>query len=53
MRITSEEKQEILDMYVSGKYHLTEIAEWIGCSYSTVRKIVGEWGYGKVKTNKL
>lgn len=40
MRLTEEEKIEITEMYSSGKYYLKEIAEWIGCSYTTVKRYI-------------
>ena len=44
MKLTEEEKDEIYSMYLSGKYYITEIAEWIGCSVSTVMVVVRKKG---------
>lgn len=40
MKLTEEEKNEIYSMYKTGDYYLKEIAEWIGCSVSTVMSVV-------------
>lgn len=40
MKLTESEKKEIYEMYLSGNYHLREIAEWIGCSIPTVIKVI-------------
>lgn len=40
MRITEEEKNEVISMYLSGHYYKVEIAEWMGISLSSVRKII-------------
>jgi transposase len=40
MLISDSERQEVIDMYLSGKYYNTEIAEWLGISISSVRKII-------------
>lgn len=42
IRLTREEKEEIYQMYKSGKYYLKEIAEWIGCSITTIKKVIHE-----------
>lgn len=42
IRLTKEEKDEIYQMYKSGKYYLREIAEWIGCSMTPIRKVIKE-----------
>ena len=44
IRLTKEEKDEIYQMYLSGKYYLKEIAEWIGCSSRTIIKVIKERG---------
>lgn len=41
-RLTPQEKDEIYRMYKSGKYYLREIAEWIGCSMTPIRKVIKE-----------
>lgn len=38
IRLTTLEKLEISVMAHSGKFTTREIAEWIGCCYSTVKK---------------
>lgn len=43
MRITEEEKAEIIAMWLSGEYYNTEIAKWMGVSLSSVRKITDEY----------
>ena len=42
MKLTIEEKTEIYVMYRSGNYHLKEIAEWIGCSIPTIKRVIKE-----------
>lgn len=39
-RLTAKEKQEIYQMYLSGKYYIREIADWLGVSYSTIQKYI-------------
>ncbi len=52
MRLTKEEREEIIKMYRTGGYAVREIAEWIGCCNSTVvRTIRGEKSFEKTKTN--
>ena len=54
MRITNEEKQEVVAMYKTGKYYLKEIAEWLGISLSSVIKILKEnKNANEKKTNQL
>ena len=38
--LTKQQKQEIISLYKSGKYHLYEIADIIGCSASSVKRYV-------------
>lgn len=47
MKITQEERKEVIDMYNENKYRIYEIAEWIGISVSSVVKIVREHKDGK------
>lgn len=42
IRLTKEEREEIYLMYKSGKYYQKEIAEWIGCSSTTICKVIKE-----------
>lgn len=52
MRITEDEKKEIIDMWKSGKYYNVEIAEWLGISLTSVRKIIKEYSdANKTKIN--
>lgn len=54
MRITEDEKLEAIEMWKSGKYYNTEIAEWLGISITSVGKIIKEYQNGnKTKINKL
>lgn len=54
MRITDEEKQEIIDMWMSGKFYNVEIAKWMGISISSIRKIIKEYyDANKKEINKL
>lgn len=54
MRISEEERKEVVEMWKSGKYYNVEIAEWLGISISSVGKIIKEYRYGnKAKTNQL
>ena len=43
MRITEEEKAEIIAMWLSGEYYNTEIVEWFGISMSSFRRITQEY----------
>ena len=43
MRITDEEKEEVISMYLTGNYYNTEIAEWMGISVSSVSKIINSY----------
>lgn len=54
MKLTEEEKDEIYSMYLSGKYYITEIAEWIGCHPCTVAILIRkmEKKYEKKYTNR-
>lgn len=43
MRITQEEKDEVIAMWLTGEYYNKEIANWLGISVSSVRKIVNDF----------
>lgn len=47
MRISDEEKKEVIEMWKSGKYYNVEIAEWLGISISSVSKIIKNYGKDK------
>lgn len=49
MRISDEEKKEVVDMWKSGKYYNTEIADWLGISITSVGKIIREYRHGQNK----
>lgn len=43
MRITEEEKEEVISMYKTGNYYINEIAEWIGILFTSARKIINNY----------
>lgn len=49
MRITDEEKKEIIAMWKSGKYYNVEIADWLGISITSVGRIIREYHNGQDK----
>lgn len=43
MKITQDEKNEIIAMWLSGEYYNVEIASWLGVSVSSVRRIINNY----------
>ena len=52
MKITDEEKEEVISMYLTGNYYNTEIAEWMGISVSSVSKIINSYEERKKEQSK-
>lgn len=54
MLISKEEKEEVIEMWKSGKYYNVEIAAWLGISITSIRRIIKEYqDANKTKINKL
>lgn len=53
-RLTNKIKQEVIEMWLSGKYFNVEIAAVVGISLSSVKKIIKEYyDANKKETNQL
>ena len=52
MELNELERQEIYVLWLTGRYTLVEIAEWVGCHVETVRSIIKKKHEEQRKNNK-